>query len=95
MQRELRARPSAELREKLELLVRDVTLEKQAEVAAEFDRVHSVERARKVGSLRDIIEPHVLRRRLIDSLRKALEGAQDRAARAASAPPEGGKHAGN
>jgi acetyl/propionyl-CoA carboxylase alpha subunit/acetyl-CoA carboxylase carboxyltransferase component len=95
MQRELRVRPSAELREKLEVLVRDVTLEKQAEVAAEFDRVHSVERAREVGSLRDIMEPQDMRRRLIDSLRKALEGTRDRAARAAAAPSEGGKNAGN
>jgi acetyl-CoA carboxylase carboxyltransferase component len=76
MQRQLRVRPSAELREKLETLVRDVTLEKQAEVAAEFDRIHSVERAREVGSLRDIIEPNVLRARLIASLQRALDGGR-------------------
>ena len=76
MQRQLRVRPSAELREKLETLVRDVTLEKQAEVAAEFDRIHSVERAQEVGSLRDIIEPNVLRARLIASLQRALDGGR-------------------
>ena len=42
------------------------------EVAAEFDRVHSVERARDVGSLRGIIEPDALRDELIAALEKAL-----------------------
>jgi acetyl-CoA carboxylase carboxyltransferase component len=72
MQRELRRRPGAERREELDALVRDVALEKQSEVAAEFDRIHSVERARDVASLSDILEPRALRGRLIASLRGAL-----------------------
>ena len=73
MQRELRRSPSAELREKLDQLVQDVTLEKQSEVAAEFDRIRSVERARDVASLSDIFEPEVLRARLIASLRAGMK----------------------
>jgi hypothetical protein len=44
--------------------VEEVTLEKQADVAAEFDAVHTVERAQKVGSLHTIIEPRELRKML-------------------------------
>jgi len=73
MQRELRRHPSAEMREKLDHLVKDVILEKQSEVAAEFDRIHSVERARDVASLSDIFEPETLRARLIASLRAGME----------------------
>ncbi len=72
MQREFRRHPGAERREELDALVRDVALEKQSEVAAEFDRIHSVERARDVGSLSEILEPRALRGRLIASLRGAL-----------------------
>ena len=52
--RELRSeRPSAEARGRLRARrSREVTLEKQAELAAEFDAIHTVERAREVGSLR-------------------------------------------
>jgi acetyl/propionyl-CoA carboxylase alpha subunit/acetyl-CoA carboxylase carboxyltransferase component len=70
-ERSLRWWPTAQGREELDTLLREVTLEKQAEVAAEFDRVHSVERARDVGSLSSIIEPHELRARLIASLEAA------------------------
>jgi hypothetical protein len=42
-------------------VLQEVLLEKQAEMAAEFDAIHSVERARKVGSLDEIIEPDRLR----------------------------------
>ncbi|MFP6639511.1 MAG: carboxyl transferase domain-containing protein, partial [Myxococcota bacterium] len=73
MQRGLRLHSSPEVREELEALLSEVTLEKQAEVAAEFDRVHSVERAREVGSLREIMEPAALRPSLIKALRKALD----------------------
>ncbi|MCB9526333.1 MAG: biotin/lipoyl-binding protein [Myxococcales bacterium] len=40
-----------------------------AEVAAEFDAVHSVERARQVGSIDDIVAPARLRPYVIDVLR--------------------------
>jgi acetyl/propionyl-CoA carboxylase alpha subunit/acetyl-CoA carboxylase carboxyltransferase component len=51
----------ASLRAWLNRVVEEVALEKQAEVAAEFDSVHSVERARRVGSLQTILEPRELR----------------------------------
>jgi acetyl-CoA carboxylase carboxyltransferase component len=70
-QESLRYMPSQEGREELESLLREVILEKQAEVAAEFDRIHSVERARDVGSLSEIIEPDTLRARLIAALEDA------------------------
>jgi acetyl-CoA carboxylase carboxyltransferase component len=40
----------------------------QAEVAAEFDAVHTVERARRVGSLDEIVEPAGMRAALIAAL---------------------------
>ena len=48
----------------------DVILEKQAELAEEFDSVHSVERAREVGSLEDIVAPAEMRSYLIRLLRE-------------------------
>ena len=45
-------------------------LEKQGEVAAEFEAVHTVERAREVGSLDSIIEPRALRPCLIGWLKE-------------------------
>jgi hypothetical protein len=45
-----------------------VTIEKRAEVAAEFDAVHTVQRARDVGSLHSIIAPAQLRPYLIGLL---------------------------
>ena len=53
-------------------VVADVTLEKQAEVAREFDAIHSVERAVRVGSLDAVISPDRLRGELIERLQKAL-----------------------
>ena len=60
------------LREKLEALLSDVTLEKQAEVAKEFDAIHSVERAVRVGSLDAVIAARNIRPAIIERLRKAL-----------------------
>jgi acetyl-CoA carboxylase carboxyltransferase component/biotin carboxyl carrier protein len=51
----------AALRSHLNRVMEEVTLEKQAEVASEFDGVHTVERARNVGSLQTILEPRDLR----------------------------------
>jgi acetyl-CoA carboxylase carboxyltransferase component len=72
-ERSLRFWPSEKGRQELDMLLREVTLEKQGEVAAEFDRIHSVERARDVGSLAEIIEPRTLRPHLIERLRAALD----------------------
>ncbi|MFT5443555.1 MAG: acetyl-CoA carboxylase carboxyltransferase component, partial [Myxococcota bacterium] len=68
----LRARGTQAAREALDEAIAEVTLEKQAEIAAEFDQVHSVERAREVGSLEKIIEPDAMRRTLIEELKVML-----------------------
>ena len=49
-------------------------LEKQAEVAEAFDAVHTVERARDVGSLESIVEPARTRAWLIERLEEELAG---------------------
>ncbi len=41
--------------------------------AGEFDAVHSVERAREVGSLREIVESEQMRAYLIQALEDALQ----------------------
>ncbi len=58
-------------RAEFERIFEKVRLEKQAEVAAEFDAVHTVERAREVGSIEAIWEPAELRSNLIRSLGSA------------------------
>ena len=54
--------------DRFEATLEEVVLEKQAEIAREFDAVHSVERARQVGSLEAIVEPARMRAYLIDLL---------------------------
>jgi acetyl-CoA carboxylase carboxyltransferase component len=66
-----RAHPSPETRDAYEQALADATATARAEVAAEFDAVHTVERARQVGSLADIIAPHEMRFALISALRAA------------------------
>ncbi len=65
----LRARlqdaPDADQRAAFDRLRRDVTIEKRGEVAAEFDSIHTVERAMRVGSLEGIIAAAEVRPRLI------------------------------
>ncbi len=63
---------------KRELLARRVELteivrsEKLGEVAEQFDRIHSVQRALKVGSLDRIIPPSQLRPYLIDAIERGM-----------------------
>jgi acetyl-CoA carboxylase carboxyltransferase component len=52
-------------RARFEQVFQKVRLEKQAELASEFDSIHTVERAREVGSLEAILDPRELRPRLI------------------------------
>jgi acetyl/propionyl-CoA carboxylase alpha subunit/acetyl-CoA carboxylase carboxyltransferase component len=52
-------------RARLDQIIDDVVLQKQAEVAAEFDAIHTVERALDVGSLEAIVGPRFLRRSLV------------------------------
>jgi acetyl-CoA carboxylase carboxyltransferase component len=63
---------SDEARARYEETVVEVTLEKQAELAEEFDAIHSVERAQQVGSLEDIVSPNDLRPYLIRLLQQEL-----------------------
>jgi hypothetical protein len=63
-----RARLLAELAE-VRAAVRS---EKLGEVAAEFDAVHSIERAVKVGSVDAIISAAELRPRLVDAVERGL-----------------------
>ncbi|MEM9175281.1 MAG: carboxyl transferase domain-containing protein [Myxococcota bacterium] len=64
----VRRHPSEENRAALDAVLHEVTLEKQAETAAAFDAIHSVERAKEVGSLSDILAPSNLRACVIDAL---------------------------
>ena len=68
LERESRTRGTAGARERFERALQDALLEKQAEVAAEVDAIHSVERAREVGSLSEIVAPANMRAFLIDEL---------------------------
>jgi len=52
-------------RAEFERLLEQVRLEKQAQMGAEFDAVHSVERALKVGSIEGILQAETLRPSLI------------------------------
>jgi len=46
--------------------------EKMGEVAEEYDRIHDIERARRVGSVERIIDPHALRRELIEAVERGM-----------------------
>ncbi len=76
LERELRARPGAEAREKFEGALAEAILEQQRQVAAEFDAIHSVERARDVGSLGELVEPARTRPFLIRALRSGGAGGE-------------------
>jgi acetyl-CoA carboxylase carboxyltransferase component len=61
------------LRARLEEMREAVRAEKLAEVAGEFDRVHSLERAREVGSIHHILAPGRLRPYLIEAVERGME----------------------
>jgi len=61
--------PNAANRDAFERLSREIYLEKQTQVAAEFDAIHSVDRAKQVKSLEDIIPANGIRSCLIGLLR--------------------------
>jgi acetyl/propionyl-CoA carboxylase alpha subunit/acetyl-CoA carboxylase carboxyltransferase component len=65
-------REKRELRARLGDLMRAVRSEKLGEVAEEFDGIHSVQRALKVGSLDRIIPPATLRPYLIEALERGM-----------------------
>ncbi|HET8939520.1 MAG TPA: biotin carboxylase N-terminal domain-containing protein [Polyangiales bacterium] len=77
----LRGNPSAEERAEFDRLRRDVTIEKRAEIAAEFDAVHSVERAKRVGSIEEIIPARDIRPHLIALLERDLSNLSNKPGR--------------
>jgi hypothetical protein len=62
----------ARLRARLREVSRAVHSEKLGQVADEYDGVHSVERARRVGSVHEIIPAARLRPHLIEAVEKGL-----------------------
>ena len=54
-----------------------VRFEKLGEVAADFDRIHSVERAMQVGSVHRIIAAEALRPELIAAVERGMERRVD------------------
>jgi acetyl/propionyl-CoA carboxylase alpha subunit/acetyl-CoA carboxylase carboxyltransferase component len=64
------------LRTQYEELFKVIHSEKLGEVADEFDRIHSVQRALKVGALNEIIPPANLRPYLIHAVEDAVEKEQ-------------------
>lgn len=75
----------AELRLELADARAAVRGEKLGELAAEFDAVHTVERAREVGSVDHVIAPEHLRPYLVDALERGMARTL--------APRSGGRHA--
>jgi acetyl-CoA carboxylase carboxyltransferase component len=63
---------AARLRAELERLRPIVQAGKQAEVADEFDRIHSIERAKRVGSVDAIVVPGKLRPYLVEAVQRGM-----------------------
>ncbi|MFW6722459.1 carboxyl transferase domain-containing protein [Streptomyces sp. MAR4 CNY-716] len=64
----------ARLADRLESTWATVRAEKLGEVAAEFDGVHSIQRAQRVGSVDAIIRPEELRPQIIAAVERGLTG---------------------
>jgi acetyl-CoA carboxylase carboxyltransferase component len=84
---ETSGREKARLGAELRALRRTVHSEKLGEVATEFDGIHSVERARDVGSVHEIIPPARLRPHLIEAIEKGMEREKERQEAAGSRTP--------
>ncbi|QCU78855.1 ATP-grasp domain-containing protein [Citricoccus sp. SGAir0253] len=63
----------------------EVRSEKLSEVGTEFDRKHSIERAREVGSVDVIVQPGGLRPYLVDAVERGLAGYSGRELESAGA----------
>ncbi len=72
LEKALRTVPGPAPRERFERALADAMLEHQNQLADEFDSIHSVERALRVGSLSAIVEPDRMRPFLIQALERAL-----------------------
>ena len=80
-------REAAALRAKAARVVEEVRSEKLHEVAEEFDAIHTIERALRVGSVDRIIPADTLRPYVVDALQRGIARAGS-AAGAAAAPAE-------
>ncbi len=76
------------LRARLQAVTEQVRAEKLGEVAEEFEAVHSVERARQVGSVDRIISAADLRPYLVDALERGMARERERVVRAPAARVE-------
>ncbi len=81
------AAESGAARRHLEEVLVAVSSEKVGEVAEEFDRVHTVERALRMGSLDRIIAPAQLRPYLIDAVERGIARAAARGAETTGEAP--------
>ena len=81
LRRKALAAPGSDARDALDAAFAEVNLEKQAEIAAEFDAIHTVERARDVGSLETIVSPESIRPFLIGLLDLDTDSPDSRAVR--------------
>jgi acetyl-CoA carboxylase carboxyltransferase component len=91
--REVRARTDADPRvveaasRELRAVTEAVRSEKLGEVAREFDAVHSIERAREMGSVDRIIPASGLRPYLVEALERGMERARARSGKGPSPLP--------
>jgi hypothetical protein len=74
LQERMRSDSGDDVRGLFERTLNEVILQEQAALADEFDAVHSVDRAREVGSIEEIVAPDQMRAFLIRSLRTELPG---------------------
>jgi len=75
--RVFRERPGAATRQAVDHALEAAMTDQRAQMAAEFDAIHTVERAKRVGSLEEILPPAVLRRLVIDLLDERLRDTED------------------
>ncbi len=81
------------LRARYDEVFRTVFAEKQGDVAAYFDSVHCVDRAREVGSLQHIIPASSLRPYLVEAVERGMARTLGEAGVAAPTPTNGGRKA--
>ena len=74
-----------QLRNERDALWTDVRSEKLGELAGEFDKIHSVQRAVEVGSVNHVIPAAELRPRLIEAIERGMDRTLDGIACAATA----------
>ena len=65
-----------QLRSRRAMLWEEVLAEKRRDFAERFDRIHSIERAVRMGSMRSVVEPASLRSFLIDAVERGIRRAR-------------------